>query len=274
MDSTLAFIGGGNMGRAIIGGLVAQGGDAARIVLADPVASAREHLQAQHGIQVLSSNRLAVARADTIVLAVKPQQMREVALEIAPALAGRNPLVISIAAGITTTSLGAWLGPGLALVRAMPNTPALIGRGITGLYATPTVGAAGHHTAEELLRAIGSVVWVPDESALDAVTALSGSGPAYFFRFIECLERAGISLGLDPATARQLALETAAGSTELARRSPLDPATLRAQVTSKGGTTERALQEFEAAGFESMVHRALSAAAARAQELSREFGST
>ncbi|MBI2802451.1 MAG: pyrroline-5-carboxylate reductase [Gammaproteobacteria bacterium] len=272
MNSTLAVIGGGNMGRAIIGGLLARGGDAACIMVADPSPDARAYLRAELGITTVSSNHEAVVNAETIVLAVKPQQMREVARDIAPSVARRDPLVISIAAGIPTASLTAWLTGGAAVVRAMPNTPALIGRGITALYATAAVKPAGRDAAESLLRTVGSVVWVQDEGALDAVTALSGSGPAYFFLFIECLERAGVALGLDPSVARQLALETAAGATELARTSALDPAALRAQVTSKGGTTERALQIFAAGGFEALVDRALRAAAARAQELSREFG--
>ena len=272
MNSTLAVIGGGNMGRAIIGGLLARGDDATRIVVADPIADARDYLHSQLGVNTVASNHEAVAHAETIVLAVKPQQMRDVALEIAPALRKRNPLVISIAAGITTASLTAWLAGGAAVVRAMPNTPALIGRGITALYATAGVSPAGRDTADSLLCAVGSVVWVQDESALDAVTALSGSGPAYFFLLIECLERAGVALGLDSNIARRLALETAAGATELARSSPLDPAALRVQVTSKGGTTERALQTLAAGGFEELVDRALRAAASRAGELSREFG--
>ena len=272
MNSTLAVIGGGNMGRAIIGGLLARGDDATRIVVADPIADARDYLHSQLGVNTVASNHEAVAHAETIVLAVKPQQMRDVALEIAPALRERNPLVISIAAGITTASLTAWLAGGAAVVRAMPNTPALIGRGITALYATAAVSPAGRDTADSLLCAVGSVVWVQDESALDAVTALSGSGPAYFFLLIECLERAGVALGLDFNIARRLALETAAGATELARSSPLETAALRVQVTSKGGTTERALQTLAAGGFEELVDRALRAAASRAGELSREFG--
>jgi pyrroline-5-carboxylate reductase len=272
MTERIACIGGGNMGRAILGGLVRRGHAPAAISVAEPLEASRLALAAEFGVQVTADNNAAVELADVVLLAVKPQQMKGVVQGLAASLRARPPLVLSIAAGITTHSLQQWIGAELPLVRAMPNTPALIGRGATGLYATPTTGAPARELAESLLCAIGIVEWVTDEAHLDAVTALSGSGPAYFFLFLECLESAGVALGLSAATARRLALETAAGAAELARNSALDPAALRVQVTSPGGTTEQALKVFQDGGFNALVAAALGAAANRARELSHEFG--
>lgn len=274
MTTRIACIGGGNMGRAILGGLVRRGHPPASILVAEPREEARLALAAELGVAVTADNLAAARDADVLLLAVKPQQMRDVVTALAPALAARTPLLLSIAAGITTGALAAWAGHAPALVRAMPNTPALIGRGITALYATPATPPAARALAAELLGAVGSVVWVETETELDAVTALSGSGPAYFFLFLECLERAGVALGLPADTARRLALETAAGASELALQSSLSPDALRAQVTSKGGTTAAALAVFAAQGFEPLVAAALDAAARRAAELSTEFGAT
>ncbi len=272
MTERIACIGGGNMGRAILGGLIRRGHPPGAITVAEPLAPARRALASEFGVQVTANNNAAVELAEVVLLAVKPQQMKTVVRELAASLRVRAPLVLSIAAGITTHSLQQWIGAELPLVRAMPNTPALVGRGATGLYATPTTDASTRQLAESLLSAVGIVEWVTDESQLDAVTALSGSGPAYFFLFLECLENAGMALGLTAATARRLALETAAGAAELARNSALDPATLRVQVTSPGGTTEQALKVFQDGGFNALVAAALSAAANRARELSHEFG--
>lgn len=272
MTERVAFIGGGNMGRAILGGLVERGYPAAALIVADPLAATRDALAKDFGVTTTADNAQAADGADVVVLAVKPQQMREVVTGLAPTLVVRRPLLLSIAAGITTGSLRHWTGVDLPLVRAMPNTPALIGRGATALYATPETPPAARALTDALLAATGLVLWVEAEAALDAVTALSGSGPAYVFLLIECLERAGTELGLAPETARQLALATASGAAELATRATVDAATLRAQVTSKGGTTERALEVFREGGFAPLVSRALEAAAARAAELSREFG--
>lgn len=262
------------MGRAILGGLVRRGHPPESILVAEPREAARAALAAELGIAVTPDNRAAADGVDVLLLAVKPQQMKDVVTELAPGRAARAPLVLSIAAGISTAALAAWAGGPTPLVRAMPNTPALIGRGISALYATPETPAAGRALAAELLGAVGSVVWVDTESQLDAVTALSGSGPAYFFLFLECLARAGAGLGLPADTARRLALETAAGACELALQSPLPPDALRAQVTSQGGTTAAALAVFAAQGFEPLVTAALNAAARRAAELSTEFGAT
>ena len=272
MTERVAFIGGGNMGRAILGGLLARGHPAEALIVADPMPGIRDALARDFAVEVTADNAHAVTGADVVLLAVKPQQMREVVSGLAPGLAAKRPLLLSIAAGITTHSLRSWAGIELPLVRAMPNTPALIGRGATALYATDSTPPPARALAEALLAATGLVLWVDQESALDAVTALSGSGPAYVFLLIECLADAGVALGLSPDVARQLALATASGAAELAARSPHPPGTLRAQVTSKGGTTERALEVFAAGGFAPLVHRALTAAATRAAELSREFG--
>ena len=272
MTSRIAFIGGGNMGRALIGGLLKRGHPATDLIVADPIGEIVTALQRDFGITPAIDNQAAVATSDIVLLAVKPQQMQLAATTLAPALPQPRPLVISIAAGITTQSLTAWLGAGLPLVRAMPNTPALVGRSATGLFATPATSAASRAEAEALLKTIGYVAWVDDEAQLDGVTALSGSGPAYFFLFLECLERAAMQWGLPAATARALAIETAAGAAELARTSTFEPAELRRQVTSKGGTTEQALNVLMTGGFERLVTEAVAAAARRAGELSAEFG--
>jgi len=272
MSKRVAFIGGGNMGRAIVGGLISRGHAPGAITVAEPLEAPRTALALDFGVNVTEDNAAAVAVADVVVLAVKPQQMKAVVQPLAAILADRRPVLLSIAAGITTQSLGRWIGAEIPVVRAMPNTPALVGRGATGLFATAAATAADRALVESLLAATGLVAWVEQESQLDAVTALSGSGPAYFFLLLESLEQAGTKLGLPAELARKLAIETAAGAAELARTATVDPATLRAQVTSKGGTTERALQVFTEGGLPALVERALVAAATRAEELSREFG--
>jgi pyrroline-5-carboxylate reductase len=271
MTRQIAFIGGGNMATSLIGGLLARGMSPAQIVVADPDASQRARLEREHGVTTVTE-AAAAATAQTIVLAVKPQQMAEVARSIAGLVASRLPLVISVAAGIRLQDLARWLGPRVPLVRCMPNRPALIGAGITALFAAPQVTAESRVEAERILAACGPTVWVPQESQLDVVTAVSGSGPAYFFLLIECLESAGIELGLDPATARRLAVETARGAGRMAAESPDSPAELRAQVTSKGGTTAAALQVLDAAGVRAIFASAVAAGARRSTELAEEFG--
>lgn len=272
MSKRVAFIGGGNMGRAIVGGLIGRGHAPGAITVAEPLEAPRTALARDFGVNVTMDNAAAVATADVVVLAVKPQQMKAVVQPLATILAERRPVLLSIAAGITTQSLGRWIGAEIPMVRAMPNTPALVGRGATGLFATAAATPADRALVESLLAATGLVAWVEEETQLDAVTALSGSGPAYFFLLLESLEQAGTRLGLPAELARKLAIETAAGAAELARSATVDPATLRSQVTSKGGTTERALQVFTEGGLPALVDRALVAAATRAEELSREFG--
>lgn len=271
-DPNIAFLGAGNMGRAIIGGLIAGGEPPASITVSDPDPHARARIGEAYGIPIAVDNPAAVAAADVVVLAVKPQQLKGVAREIAASIAARRPLVLSLAAGIGTASLAAWLGEATPIVRTMPNTPALIGRGATAMYATAAVTNELRASAERIMRTVGVAVWVDEEELMDGVTALSGSGPAYFFLFIECLETAAIGLGLPAATARLLALETAAGAAELARQAGVEPGTLRAQVTSPGGTTEQAIKVFQDGGLAGLVTEALAAAARRSRQLALEFG--
>ena len=272
MQQQLAFVGAGNMARAIIGGLVESGVSARRIRVADALPEVAGGLARDFGVAVAHDNVAAVAGADVVVLAVKPQQMRSVSGEIRDAVAATNPLVLSIAAGITTNALRAWLGQDTAVIRSMPNTPALIGRGTAVLHASPRVTPAQRDAAAAILAAVGTVHWVADETQLDAVTALSGSGPAYVFRLLECLEDAGAALGLPMDLARALALETVAGAAALASGSPEPAAVLRARVTSKGGTTERALAVLDEGGLHGLFERALAAAAERSRGLAAEFG--
>jgi pyrroline-5-carboxylate reductase len=267
--SEVSFIGGGNMAAAIIGGLVASGVAASQIEVLEINAEARQRLAANFGVlthATLDSMRLS----DTLVLAVKPQQLPEVAALLAPRLTSQ--LVLSIAAGVRVADLSRWLGGHTSLVRAMPNTPALVQAGISGLYAPDTVDSHGRSAAEAILRAVGSVVWVADEPQLDAVTAVSGSGPAYVFFCIEALEDAAIAAGLDHAVARQLALHTFFGAGKLALESGEEPASLRARVTSKGGTTERGLAALDAGGVRAAMTQAVAAAAARSLELGDDLG--
>lgn len=266
----ILFIGGGNMAAAIIGGLVARGWAAERIHAVDVLPEALQRLHARYGIRTSADGAAAARTADCIVLAVKPQQMREVAGALGPAAAGK--LVISIAAGIRGGDLARWLGTPAQIVRAMPNTPALVGAGITGLCAMPGVGERQRRDAEAVLAAVGDTFWVERETDLDAVTAVSGSGPAYVFYFIEALEQAGLELGLPAAVARQSAIATFAGAVKLAAAGDADPATLRARVTSKGGTTERAIDLLDEAAVKAAFVRAVRGAAQRAAELGDSLG--
>lgn len=266
----ILFIGGGNMAAAIIGGLLAKGRAPSSLHAVDVLPEALARLEKQFGIGTSADAKTAAANAGCIVLAVKPQQMREVATALAPALKGQ--LVISIAAGIRGGDLARWLGPAAQIVRAMPNTPALVSAGITGLYAAPGVSSTQRSDAESILGAVGATFWVDHEKDLDAVTAVSGSGPAYVFYFIEALEQAGLELGLSPETARQSALATFAGAVKLATMDTADPATLRARVTSKGGTTERAIGALDEAAVKMAFIRAVRAAADRAAEMGDALG--
>lgn len=266
----IVFIGGGNMATALIGGLAGQADRPSEISVVEPLASARESLSGRFGARCFDAPGPQALAADVLVMAVKPQQMRDAAAACAPWLAGH--LVISVAAGIRIPDLQRWLGGHRRIVRAMPNTPALIGMGVTGLCAAPEVGADDRATTETILRTVGETLWVSDESLIDAVTAVSGSGPAYVFRFIEAIELAGIRLGLAPADARKLTLATFRGAAELARRSDDPPSVLRERVTSKGGTTAAALAVMDQAGLGTLIEEALAAAARRGAELGDEFG--
>jgi len=269
----ITFLGGGHMATSLVGGLRAQGIAPANITVADPLPAQTEKLHRQFGVRVTQDNVEAVHDADVIVLSVKPQEMAGVAHGIAGEVRARRRLVISIAAGIRLQDLARWLGPETPLVRTMPNRPALIGAGITALYAAEGVGADDRRTVEQVMAACGSTVWVTAEEQLDVVTAVSGSGPAYFFLLVEALESAGIELGLAPETARRLAVETARGAGRMAAESSESPAELRAQVTSRGGTTAAALEVLEAAGVRAIFAEAVAAATRRSAELARQFGS-
>ena len=268
----LAFIGGGNMAIALISGLLKRGLPATHCVVADPSAQQRARLAQDYGVAASEDNAAAVVNAEVVVLAVKPQQMRAVVRSLAPHLARRNPLLISVAAGIPHAAMARWAGAGIDIVRAMPNRPALEGHGATGLYAPAEVAQAQRALAESIMAAVGATVWVAQESQMDTVTALSGSGPAYFFLFMEALEAAARKLGLPQEVAHRLTLDTALGAAHMARQSTESLATLREQVTSKGGTTAAALEVLEAAGLRDIVAQAVTAADRRSAELAAEFG--
>jgi pyrroline-5-carboxylate reductase len=267
------FIGGGNMATALIGGRIAAGAKAGDFGVVEPLSSQRDALRARFsGIHVSAKAAAEViAGASVVVFAVKPQHMPAAARALAPHV-DHVPVVLTIAAGIRTSDLSRWLGGYRRIVRAMPNTPALVGAGVSGIYAAPDVDIKAREAAAAILRAGGEIIWCEDEAALDGVTGVSGSGPAYVFYFLEALEQAARELGFSAADARQLSYATFSGAMALARQSEAEPAVLRAQVTSKGGTTERALGTLEANGVKASVVAAVKDAAKRAQELGDEFG--
>jgi pyrroline-5-carboxylate reductase len=262
----IAFLGAGNMGRALIGGLLRSGTRPEQLAVGESLPAAREALARELGVSAVPDNRQAIAGASIVVLAVKPQEAKAVLAELAGTLAAGRPLLISVAAGVRIATLERWCGA-VPVVRAMPNRPALIGAGATGLYAPPGVGAPLRAAAERVLKAVGEVAWVPTEEALDVVTALSGSGPAYFFLLAELMAEAGEQLGLEAATARRLAAATLYGSGLLAQSADRNLAQLRAEVTSSGGTTEAALKALQAANLRDTIRQALAAAAQRSREL-------
>ena len=270
LTQTLGFIGGGNMARALIGGLIARGLSARQVIVSDPLLALRQSLADDLHVRVTDDNGAVAHAAQIVVLAVKPQHMRNVAQGLAAALTSSH-LVISVAAGIRASDLQRWLGCD-AIVRAMPNQAALNGQGVTGLYASTTVSSAHRQLAETVLGAVGPAMWVPNEADMDTVTAVSGSGPAYFFWLIEVLESTGIELGLSPDVARRLAVETAYGAGAMAHGALESPSTLREQVTSKGGTTEAALKHLEANQVRAIFAAAITAAARRASEMADQFG--
>ena len=268
----IAFIGGGNMATSIIGGLIKQGeAKASMIHVSDPGAEQRKKLEKAFAVTTHENNLDAIARADVVIMSVKPQVMKDVLEPLAATLKARQPLLISIAAGISMESLAKWSGC-KAIVRCMPNTPALLGLGATGLYANNSVSIDQRNLADSLLRAVGMTVWVKTESEIDAVTAVSGSGPAYYFLLMEAMIEAGKKLGLSAETSAKLTLQTALGAAQMALKSDVDPAELRRRVTSPGGTTERAIATFEAAHLRDIVDAALKAARDRGAELSQQLG--
>ncbi|TNC93308.1 pyrroline-5-carboxylate reductase [Thalassolituus sp.] len=268
----IAFIGGGNMATSIIGGLVREGGISADLIhVSDPGTEQRERLQQQFSVQTHEDNLDAINGASVVILAVKPQVMRDVLQPLKETLSTRQPLIISIAAGISLPTLESWTGC-KAVVRAMPNTPSLHGFGATGLYASEGVSLDQQNITDRLLAGTGITVWVKSDAEIDAVTALSGSGPAYYFLLMEAMLAAGQSLGLSEDTARRLTLQTALGAGHMASHSDVGPDELRRRVTSPGGTTEKAIATFEGAHLRDIVKAAMDAAAKRAGELSDMLG--
>ncbi|WP_338849984.1 pyrroline-5-carboxylate reductase [Massilia sp. W12] len=268
----LGFIGGGNMASALIAG-VARSGMLGRLHVVDiNPAQLAQYAHDYPGASTAQEINRSLMEMDVLVLAVKPQQMRQIALQLAPLLPQHGPLIISIAAGIRGVDLQRWLGGYGALVRCMPNTPALIGRGMSGMTAWPDVTAQQKQLAQQVLSAVGATLWLEHEEQLDAVTALSGSGPAYVFYFIEAMQSAAQLLGLSEEQGRQLALATFSGAAELAAQSPEPVAALREKVTSKGGTTQAALTAMEHAQTKTIIVHAIRSAYVRACELGDEFG--
>jgi pyrroline-5-carboxylate reductase len=271
---TFGFVGGGNLATALIGGLIARGVPPASVRVADPSPDARERLARDFGVQVCDAADAALAASKVIVLAVKPQQFREATAQLLPQwqAAGADSLVISVAAGIRLQDMQRWLGGHARVVRAMPNTPALAGMGMTGLTAPAGLPEQDRAVATALAEAVGQCLWVDDDARMDAVTALSGSGPAYVFYMIEAMEKAGVQLGLTASQGRQLAVQTFRGAAALAAQSSEPVSLLRERVTSKGGTTYAALTVLEQQGVGDSFIRAMAAAAARGTEMGEEFG--
>ena len=266
---TIAFIGGGNMASAIIGGLISQGHPVNQIEVVEPYAPTREALLKNFGLTAQPEAGAALQRASIVVWAVKPQTFKDAAVQVQPHT--QQALHLSVAAGIRSDSIAQWLATE-RIVRTMPNTPALVGKGMSAIYARPAVTSAERQSVEAIMASTGEFLWVESETQLDAVTALSGSGPAYVFYFLEAMTRAGVGMGLSDAQAHKLAVGTFVGASELARRSDEPPAVLRERVTSKGGTTYAALQSMQASGVGEAFERAMQAAEKRAQELGDEFG--
>lgn len=262
----LGLIGGGNMAQAVLAGLRQSGWPAEQLQVAEPLAERRRELEAQFGIRCETDNRPVAVWAEVLVFAVKPGVFAEAARAIADAVRD-DCLIISLAAGVRSAAITRWFGRALPIVRVMPNTPALINRAVCGVYATPAVEAGARDTAETVLRALGSVIWLDDEALIDGVTGVSGSGPAYFFRLMELMEESALAEGFAPEVARQLVIETALGAAQLSAQSELPLSELRAQVTSPGGTTAAALERFEALGFSKSVREGIAAAVKRAREL-------
>ena len=271
-DCKIAFLGGGNMALSLIGGLVSDGFNPSHIHIADPDANRLETIKASYAVQTYTDNTRAINECRVIVPAVKPQQLQHVVKQCSP-LWQDNMMLISIAAGIRLNDIARWLErPNAAIVRTMPNTPALVHAGATALYANEFVSAQQKELAESILRAVGITLWVQDEEQINVVTALSGSGHAYFFLVMEAIETAAIEFGLEPETAKLLCLQTAFGASKMALESNDSTALLRQKVTSPGGTTERAIHELEDGGLRSLFENALIAAALRARELATQLG--
>jgi pyrroline-5-carboxylate reductase len=269
---TIGFIGGGNMATSLLGGLVSDNCQPGNIQVAEPDAARREALANRYGITTTADNNALAAAVDVVVLAVKPQVMPEVCRGIANTVQEKQPLILSIAAGLRIADIDRWLGGNCAIVRTMPNTPALVQSGATALFANDRVSTGQRELAEGVMRSVGLTLWLEQESQMDAVTALSGSGPAYFFLIIELLQQAGVKLGLSAESARLLAVQTAFGAAKMALESPDESTTLRERVTSPGGTTERAIGILEEGGIRALFVQALEGARDRAGELADQLG--
>lgn len=271
-NTKLTFIGAGNMASAIIGGLISKGYNPAHITASDPFEESLSALSSATGVNTTTDNIAAIRNADVIVLAIKPQVLQQVIAPLASILAAQHPLIISIAAGISMDSLENWLGNHLPIVRCMPNTPALVETGATGLLGNKNLTEQHRLLTDNIINAIGISVWVDSDVQIDAVTAVSGSGPAYFFLFMEAMQAAGVNLGLSESISTQLTLQTALGASKMAMQSDVDVAELRKRVTSPAGTTEKALAVFEDGGLRQLVEKALKAAEVRSKELAEELG--
>ncbi len=271
-NCTIAFIGCGNMSRSLISGLIANGVKPEQLLATDLDSEQRDAISKQFNISTLADNNEAIAKADVILLAVKPQVMHNVVSEVADSIKGTSKLIISIAAGVKLDSIIEWLGDSTAVVRVMPNTPALIQAGAAALFANEHASETQKNTAEAMMRSVGTAIWLDTEDQMDAVTALSGSGPAYFFYFMEAMEKAAIEMGLSEEHARLLTIETAVGASKMALLSSSDPAELRKQVTSPGGTTEQAINTFMQGKMDELIQKAMEAAKQRSIELSQSFG--
>jgi len=268
-NSKIAFIGGGNMARSLIGGMIATGISNQNISVSEPKADLRKCLNEDFDVNASEENASVAKGADVIVLAVKPQILQEVVTPLGSLVAKTRPLLISVAAGVTSSSIERWVGGQPALIRVMPNTPALIGAGISALYANSNVSDDQRSLAEKIMTAVGKTIWIKEETLMDAVTAVSGSGPAYFFYVMQAIHDAAVREGLDAQTARLLSLETALGAARLAVESTEDPGNLQAQVTSPGGTTEAAIKVLNDSGVRDTLQQAVSAARARGGELAK-----
>jgi pyrroline-5-carboxylate reductase len=265
----IGFIGGGNMASSLISGLIASGHSAQHIWVSDINPDSLKILATSLAVNTTTDNSEVINAVDVVVLAVKPQILKEVAEKAAPLIQQKKSLVVSIAAGISQASLSQWLGSSIAIVRCMPNTPALVLTGATALHANAKVSASEHDLAESIMRSVGIALWVEEETELDAVTAVSGSGPAYYFLLMEAMEKTALALGLTTNTARLLVQQTALGAAKIALESTESPEELRKRVTSPGGTTQKAIETFEAGGFSELVSKALHAARDRSIEMSK-----
>ena len=272
MFQSITFIGAGNMASSIIGGLIEGGWPKEQILATGQHQDTLDRVQSQFGIRVSTDNQTAVKQSEIVVLCVKPQVMKTVLQALSPAFESVQPLLISVAAGINLASLKDWSGFDLPVVRSMPNTPALLGCGATGLFANEQVSEQQKTIADTIFNAVGKVVWVDSEERIDSVIAVSGSGPAYYFLFMEAMKDVGVKLGLDPETSEQLTLQTALGAAKMAMASDVDVAELRRRVTSPGGTTEQAIQRFQQGGLNNLVEEAMQAAVERAVEMTQKLG--